>query len=70
MGLREWWGRMRARQRCKVSPPSSVVERRNAPAVADTDVIDRKQLAALRQLRRAENRLRALQAEAQIIRGD
>lgn len=39
------------------------------PAV-DTDAIDRKQLEALRQVRRAENRLRALQAEASIIRGD
>jgi hypothetical protein len=53
-----------------VSPPSSVVERRNAPAVVDTAEIDRKQLEALRQVRRAENRLRALQAEASIIRGD
>lgn len=70
MGLRDWWGRMRTRQRCKVSPPSSVVERRNAPAVVDTAEIDRKQVEALRRVRRAENRLRALQAEAQIIRGD
>jgi hypothetical protein len=41
-----------------------------APAVVDTAEIDRKQLEALRQVRRAENRLRALQAEASIIRGD
>lgn len=65
MSLRRWT-RMLTMRRGRESAPVVVDE---TPAV-DTDAIDRKQLEALRQVRRAENRLRALQAEASIIRGD